>query len=153
MSLQSIVPYHLNGEQYFTHTSWFSEKQYNAWNNIPIENHNLAIYSGLSTVAVIGIVNLEQSSSLEKGWHFSTVTEISSLDSVLQLLLDTLDGWLSSKQQKLVKLTVLSLRMSVGQPLFGGRKQLLLTFGKKTTKPSWLEEKEGIQIFIEKIFG
>jgi hypothetical protein len=72
---------------------------------------------------------------------------------VLQLLLDTLDGWLSSKQQKLVKLTVLSLRMSVGQPLFGGRKQLLLTFGKKTTKPSWLEEKEGIQIFIEKIFG
>jgi hypothetical protein len=43
--------------------------------------------------------------------------------------------------------------MSVGQPLFGGRKQLLLTFGKKTTKPSWLEEKEGIQIFIEKIFG
>lgn len=123
MSLQSIVPYHLNGEQYFTHTSWFSEKQYNAWNNIPVENHNLAIYSGLSTVAVIGIVHLEQSSSLEKGWPFWTVTETLSLDSVLQLLLDILDGWLSLKLQKEVKLTEWFQRMNVDQPLFGRKKQ------------------------------
>lgn len=36
MSIQSIVPLQYNGEQFYTHTSWFSEKQYNAWTSIPL---------------------------------------------------------------------------------------------------------------------
>lgn len=36
MSIQSIVPVQYNGEQFYTHTSWFSEKQYNAWTSIPL---------------------------------------------------------------------------------------------------------------------
>ena len=56
MSIQSIVPLQYNGEQFYTHTSWFSEKQYNAWTSIPLENHNLSAYYAFSTLAVLAIV-------------------------------------------------------------------------------------------------
>ena len=56
MSLQSIVPISINGESFYTHTSWFSEKQYNGWSSIPAENKNLAFYYSLSTISLIGIV-------------------------------------------------------------------------------------------------
>lgn len=55
-TVQAIVPYEINGEKYFTHTSWFSERQYRAFHNIPVENNNLALYFGLSTVACAAIV-------------------------------------------------------------------------------------------------
>jgi hypothetical protein len=58
MSLQAVVPYDIEGNKFFTHTSWFSEKQHNAWVNIPVENRNLAFYYSLSTVSLIGIVNV-----------------------------------------------------------------------------------------------
>lgn len=57
MSIQAVVPFEINGEKLYTHTSWFSEKQYNAWTNIPIENSNLAFYFSLSTVSIAAIVN------------------------------------------------------------------------------------------------
>ena len=76
---------------------------------------------------------------------------MSSLDSVLQLLLDISDGWLSLKLQREVKLTVSSQRMNVDQLLSGRKKQQLSTLGKKIIRPSWQEEREGIRSFIEKI--
>ena len=66
MSVQAVVPFNINGEQFYTHTSWFSEKQYNSWNNIPVENKNLALYFGLSTIGVAGIVPLPSLSSSER---------------------------------------------------------------------------------------
>ena len=56
MSVQAAVPFSFKGENYFTHTSWFSEKQYNGWASIPSENHNLAFYYSLSAVAFTSIV-------------------------------------------------------------------------------------------------
>lgn len=56
MSIQAVVPFDINGDKFFTHSSWFSEKQHNAWLNIPKENHNLAFYYSLSTVSVLSIV-------------------------------------------------------------------------------------------------
>jgi len=66
MSVQAIIPITLNGEKYFTHTSWFSEKQYNAWTYIPTENKHLAFYYSLSVVSLVGIVTSLIFSSLEK---------------------------------------------------------------------------------------
>ena len=66
MSIQSIVPLQFNGEQFYTHTSWFSEKQYNAWTSIPLENRNLSAYYAFSTLAVLGIVQHRSLSSSAK---------------------------------------------------------------------------------------
>lgn len=63
MSIQAVVPFEINGEKLYTHTSWFSEKQYNAWSSIPVENRNLALYFSLSTVGVAAIVSCPLSSS------------------------------------------------------------------------------------------
>jgi len=59
MSIQAVVPFDINGDKFFTHSSWFSEKQHNAWVNIPVENKNLALYYSLSTVSLIGIVKYQ----------------------------------------------------------------------------------------------
>lgn len=64
MSVQAVVPFDFNGQQFYTHTSWFSEKQYNAWTNIPKENQNLALYFSLSTVSIFAIVTLSTSLGL-----------------------------------------------------------------------------------------
>jgi hypothetical protein len=69
MSVQAVVPFSVDGEQLYTHTSWFSERQYNAWTNIPKENQNLALYFGLSTVGIFAIVTqLSLRSSGEAHW-------------------------------------------------------------------------------------
>jgi hypothetical protein len=88
MSVQAVVPFNFNGEKFFTHTSWFSEKQYNAWKNIPEENKNLAFYYGLSTVSLFAIViNLACSFSarLPSSDPYSTATEKYSLELVVRL--------------------------------------------------------------------
>lgn len=54
--VHGVVPLKVNGETLFTHSTWFSEKQYNGWISVPTENKNLALYSSLSTVAFFGIV-------------------------------------------------------------------------------------------------
>ena len=41
MSVQAIVPFEINGQKFYTHTSWLSEKQYNAWNSIPNKTETL----------------------------------------------------------------------------------------------------------------
>lgn len=58
MSVQAVVPFEINGERFFTHTSWLSEKQYNAWSSIPEENKNLALYYSLTTASLFAIVNV-----------------------------------------------------------------------------------------------
>lgn len=63
--LQAAVPFTFNGEKFYTHTSWFSEKQYSGWTHIPNENKNLAFYYSLSTVSLIGIVCVPLLSSSE----------------------------------------------------------------------------------------
>jgi hypothetical protein len=63
---QSVIPFSVGGENFFTHTSWFSEKQYNGWASIPEENKNLAAYYALSTVALAAIVTLSLCSSSER---------------------------------------------------------------------------------------
>jgi hypothetical protein len=65
MSIQSVVPFEINGETLYTHTSWFSERQYNAWFNIPRENKNLALYFSLSAFGVAAIVTQLPLSSSE----------------------------------------------------------------------------------------
>lgn len=70
----AVVPFTFKGEQFYTHTSWFSENQYNAWSSIPAENKNLALYYGISTIGVVGIVNHHQCS-------FSERTPLSNLSS------------------------------------------------------------------------
>lgn len=52
----SIIDYKINGETFYTHETWLSFRQRRAWNNIPKENSNLAIYYALGTVAVAAIV-------------------------------------------------------------------------------------------------
>ena len=52
----SIIDYKINGETYYTHLSWLSTRQKRAWNHIPNENKNLALYYALSTLAVVAIV-------------------------------------------------------------------------------------------------
>lgn len=66
MTFQSIVPFTFNGETLYTHSSWFSEKQYNGWSSIPQENKNLAFYYSLSTLSLVGIVTPLSLSSSEK---------------------------------------------------------------------------------------
>ena len=66
MSAQAVIPYSLNGENFFTHTSWFSQKQYNGWSSIPEENKNLAFYYSLSTISLVGIVIFLLDSSSEE---------------------------------------------------------------------------------------
>jgi hypothetical protein len=55
--VHGVVPLVLDGETLYTHSTWFSEKQYNGWLSIPTENWNLAAYSSLSTVSFFGIVS------------------------------------------------------------------------------------------------
>ena len=127
MSVQAVVPFDFNGEKFFTHTSWFSEKQYNAWANIPEENKNLAFYYGLSTVSLFAIVK-NLSSSFSAGPVSSdpylVVTVKFSLEWVVQLQSVILVGWLSLNRKKGVKSKELFLRMNVVQPLFGEARQV-----------------------------
>lgn len=54
-----VIEYKNAGETLFTHTSWFSERQINAWKNIPAENKNLALYYGLATTFALGVVKVD----------------------------------------------------------------------------------------------
>ncbi len=97
MSVQAVVPFEINGEQFFTHTSWFSEKQYNAWTSIPIENKNLAFYYALSTVSLFGIVILHSTQFFRRTPVIRSV--FSSYGKLLigagGSLVGTYIGWLS----------------------------------------------------------
>jgi hypothetical protein len=89
MSIQSVVPFEVNGERLYTHTSWFSEKQYNAWSNIPVENKNLALYFSLSTVgiaAIVPLLPLSSSAGPPSSVPLLAATARSSLDLLVRWL-------------------------------------------------------------------
>lgn len=52
----SVIDYKINGETYYTHETWLSLRQRNAFHNIPLENKSLSVYYALSTLAVVAIV-------------------------------------------------------------------------------------------------
>jgi hypothetical protein len=62
----SIIDYKINGETYYTHSSWLSSRQRRAWNHIPTENKNLALYYALSTLAVVAIVTFRLCRAIKK---------------------------------------------------------------------------------------
>lgn len=74
--VHGVVPLKVNGETLFTHSTWFSEKQYNGWISVPTENKNLALYSSLSTVAFFGIVF--RNSSIVKT-AFSSLSKLAAM--------------------------------------------------------------------------
>ena len=152
MSIQAIVPFSINGENFFTHTSWFSEKQYNGWSSVPEENKNLAFYYSLSTISLVGIVSLHLFSSSGEpllSSLCSPATEDFSLGLALSLWGATSDGLAFSSRNKVQNLKDLSQETIVAQLLFGKTRTQLSISERRTIKPSWIGARERTHILIK----
>jgi len=142
MSVQAVVPFTINGEKYFTHTSWFSERQYNGWTYIPAENSNLAFYYSLSVVSLACIVKYSICSSSEKQ-HLFAQPSLVMAKSLLELEEHSHSTMEAGSQfldlRRAVKSTDLSQRMNADQLHFGKMKAKWSICETKTIQPSWAD--------------
>jgi len=139
---QAVIPFSVNGENFYTHTSWFSEKQYNGWASIPQENKNLACYYALSTVAVAGIVAFTSCSYSEKLplWDRSLAAmEKYSLVLEEPTSAVTSDGGLFWRLKKALNIQDWFRETIVLLLLSGEASHRLSTCARKTTRHSWAD--------------